>query len=95
MSHGAVVEDLRGRVRVLDGFLQMGHEHQVARLKPVVVQGVVVDVAEDCPRTQTIRVVLGVHVLAHFVQQVHTGHSVGRNFALEMQLYFIKILNLL
>lgn len=85
MGHGAVVEDLGGRVRVLDGLLQMGHEHQVARLEPIVVQGVVVDVAEDCSRTQTICVVLCVHVLAHFVQQVHTRHSVSRNFSLKNQ----------
>lgn len=85
MSHGTIVEDLGGRVRVLDGLLQMGHEHQVARLKPVIVQGMVVDVTENCSRAETIRVVLGVHVLAHFVHHVNTGHSVSRKFTLEIE----------
>jgi hypothetical protein len=84
VRHGAVVEDLGGGVRVLDSLLQVRHQHQVTRLKPVVVQRVMVDVAQDGPRAQTICVVFSVHILAHFVQQVYASHSVGRNFALRI-----------
>jgi len=47
VGHGTVEEDLGGGVRMLDGFLQVGHEHQISRLEPVVVQGVMVNVAKN------------------------------------------------
>ena len=52
------------------GVLEVGHEHQVPRLVPVVVDGVVVDVAEDGPRTKTVRAVLAVDVLAQLVNNL-------------------------
>ena len=48
----------------------MGHEHQVARLEPVVVDGVVVDVAQDGPGPHAVRQVLAVDVLAQLVHDL-------------------------
>ena len=42
-----VVEDLGDGVSVGDRVLQVRHEHEVPRVVPVVVDGVVVDVAQD------------------------------------------------
>ncbi len=48
----------------------MGHEHEVPGLVPVVVYGVVVDVAEDGPGSQPVRAVLAVDVLAQLVHNL-------------------------
>ena len=47
LDHSSVVQDLRGRIRVRYRVLQVRHEHQVTSLEPVVVNGVVIDVAQN------------------------------------------------
>lgn len=51
----AVVQDLCSNVGVTNGLLQMRHEKQVARTVIVAMQRNVVDVAEHCSRTQSVR----------------------------------------
>lgn len=34
----------------MNGLLEMAHEHEVSCLEPAIVEGVVVDVTEHCPR---------------------------------------------
>jgi len=55
---------------VVDGVLEVGHEHEVPGLVPVVVDGVVVDVAEDGAGSQPVRAVLAVDVLAQLVHNL-------------------------
>ena len=77
LHHGPVVEDLSDGVAVVDGVLQVGHQHQVPGSEPVVVNGLVVDVAEDRSGPQPVRVVLAVDVLAQPVNQVSAGLLAG------------------
>ena len=58
---------------MLDGVLQVGHEHQISGLKPAAVQGMVVDVTQDGARTDAVSVVLDIDVLA---QTVHDQAAV-------------------
>ena len=51
--HLPVVCDLGDGVGVGDRVLQVRHEHEVPRVVPVVVDGVVVDVAEDGLREES------------------------------------------
>ena len=67
---------------MLDGLLQMRHQHEVTSLEPVVMQGMMIDVAQHGPRTQTIRLILGVHVLAQTFHHVHTCLRVSRQLTL-------------
>ncbi len=50
--------------------LEVRHEHEVPRLVPVVVDGVVVDVEEDGVGAQAVGVVLGVDHLAEAVEDL-------------------------
>lgn len=50
MSHRPVVQYLCARVAVVYRLLQVRHEDQVARLEPVIVESVVVDVRQDSTR---------------------------------------------
>ncbi len=50
--------------------LEVRHEHEVPRLVPVVVDGVVVDVEEDGVGAQAVGVVLGVDHLAEAVKDL-------------------------
>ena len=63
----------------------MRHEHEVPGLVPVVVDGVVVDVAEDGLSPQPVGVVVRVDVLAQLVDHVHRGLGLGIELALEMK----------
>lgn len=62
LDHGAVVHDLGGGITVMDHLLEMGHQNEVPGFKPVVVHGVMVNVAEDGAGSQAVGCVLGVHV---------------------------------
>lgn len=64
--------DLHWRVCMLDVVLQVTHEHQVPGLVPAVVQGMVVNVAEDGTGTDPVCPVLGVDELAEPLHQ-HRG----------------------
>ena len=68
LDHRPVVKDLSRRVSMGHAVLQVGHEHEVPGLVPVVVDSVVVNVAEDGPGSKPVGGVLGVDVLA---QPVH------------------------
>ena len=70
LHHGPVVEDLSDGVAVVDGVLQVGHQHQVPGSEPVVVDGLVVDVAENSSGPQPVSVVLAVDELAQLVDHV-------------------------
>lgn len=72
LDHGAVVHDLGGGVTVMDYLLKMGHQYEVTGLKPVVVHGVMVNVAEDGAGSETVGCVLGVHVAGKALNVVHT-----------------------
>ena len=48
-----------------NGILQMRHEHQISGLIPIVVNGMVVNVTQNCSSTQTIRCILGINEFAH------------------------------
>ena len=82
LDHGPVVEDLSDGVTVVDRVLQVGHQHQVPGGEPVVVDGLVVDVAEDGPGPQPVRVVLAVDVLAQPIYQVSAGLLAGLALAI-------------
>ena len=82
LDHGPVVQDLRGGIGVCDGVLQVRHQHQVPGLEPVVVDGVMVDVAQDGLGPQPIRGVLGVDVLAQTVNDLQAGLLLGLGFTL-------------
>ena len=56
LYQGSVVEDLRGDVCQVDGLLEVAHHHEVARLKPAVVQRVVVDVAQHGTRFNPVEI---------------------------------------
>ena len=51
----------------------MAHEHEVAGLVPVVVDGVEIDVAEHGLGTEAVGRVLGVDELGELVHDVHGG----------------------
>lgn len=51
----------------------MTHKHEIPRLIPAAVQGVVIDVAENCTRADTVSAVLSVDELA---QAVHDDGTV-------------------
>ena len=70
LDHGPVVQDLGQGVGVGYGVLQVGHQHQVTSLEPLVVDGMVVDVTQDGARPQPVGRVLGIHVLAQLVHQL-------------------------
>lgn len=79
-------------IRVMDGLLQMTHEQQVARLEPVVVQRMVVHVAEDRTRTQSVRGVVGVDELAQLLHHVHGRLDGGIDFSLKYNSFIPKML---
>lgn len=55
----------------------MAHEHEVAGLVPVVVDGVEIDVAEHGLGAESVGGVLGVDELAKLVHNVHGGLLLG------------------
>ena len=73
LNHGSVVEDLSGRITVMNGVLEVGHEHQVPGLVPVVVDRVVVDVTQDGSGPHTVCQVLAVDELAQLVHHLRQG----------------------
>lgn len=70
-------------IRVVDGLLQMAHKQQVAGLEPVVVQCVVVHVAQNRTRTQSVGGVVGIDELAQLLHDVHRRLDGGINLSLE------------
>lgn len=58
---------------MLDVVLQVTHEHEVSGLVPAAVQGMMVNVAEDCAGADTVCAVFGVDKLA---QAVHDDGTV-------------------
>ena len=68
LHHGVVVRDLDWWVCMLD-VLQVAHEHEVPGLVPAGVQGVMVDMAEDGARADSVCAVLGIDVLAQSLHQ--------------------------
>lgn len=60
----------------------MRHQHQIPGLKPLVMDGVVVDVAQDGLGSKPVRGVICVDELAHLVHQMNAGLFLGRNLAL-------------
>lgn len=72
LNHGSIVENLKRDVGVVDAFLQMGHEYEIACLEPAVVQGVVIDVAQDGFSAQTVGRVVRVDELAQTVDRLGT-----------------------
>jgi len=73
LHHGPVVQDLGGGVTVMHGVLKVGHQHQISRCKPVVMNGVEVDMTEDSTGSESVSVIFAVDVLAEFVQHVRAG----------------------
>lgn len=65
---------------MLDVVLKMTHEHQITGLIPAIVQGVVINVAEDGAGTDSISPVPGIDVLAE------TLHQYGRIFSFVLSL---------
>lgn len=51
----------------------MSHEHEVTSLVPLVMEGHVVNVAQHCPGTQTVRVVPHIDVLTEAVHFSQAG----------------------
>eukprot|EP00128_Syssomonas_multiformis_P005581 Colp12_sorted_trinity150504_noHs@6989 len=72
LDHSAVEEDLGGHVTAVDRLLEVGHEHLVTCLDPLVVERVVVHVAEHGTCADTARGVVGVdeaaQLLHHFAR---------------------------
>lgn len=62
----------------------MRHQHEVPGLIPVVVDGVVVDVAEDGVRPQSVGAILAVDELAHPVHDVRASLLGRRDFAVSL-----------
>ena len=60
----------------------MRHEHQISRLEPPVMDGMVVDVTEDGLGSKPVGRVVGVDELAKFVHHLDGGLLLGRNFTL-------------
>jgi len=59
----------------------MGHEEEIARLEPAVVQRMVVDMTEDGARADTVGDVLGVDVLT---QAVHHCVATQRIYSINL-----------
>lgn len=76
---------LHRRVSVLNVVLQVAHEHEVTRLVPAAVQGVVVNVAQDGTGTDAVSAVLGIDELA---QTVHDDSTV---FSLTLLLVLLRL----
>ena len=58
LDHGAIVEHLSGRIGQVDGLLRLGHEHQIPRRIPLIVQGQMVDAHKDGAQADTIGLVV-------------------------------------
>jgi len=62
LDHRSVVQDLRGDVCLVNGFLQMGHQEHIACNKEPVVKSVMVDMVEHSPGAlQRVGVLVQIH----------------------------------
>ena len=59
-------------IRVHDAFLQVGHEHEIAGLEPVVMESIVIDVAQHGTGAQSVRAISNEQRLAQRVHQFNT-----------------------
>lgn len=74
---------LSGRIRVLNGFLKMRHEDEVASLEPVVMKCVVVNVSQNGSSSQPVSDILVVNVFAQLFH--HLDASMSAKFKLSLR----------
>ena len=75
LHHCSVVDDLSSDISVVNRLLQVAHEHQIASLEPFVVKGKVVDIVKDCLRSDSLRLIVGVDVLAELFNKLLASFS--------------------
>lgn len=79
---------------MLDGLLQMRHEHEIPSVEPIVVQGVMINVREYGSGSESIRLVVGVHVLAHFLHCLDGRDDVRWDLALKFVFFLFFVSSL-